>query len=361
MTCSAAALPGSDFDRLVQAVQANCHLSDARHARNMTMCTYLMEMRELYRWERGIALTAALPRADVGTWLAAREALWTSLEGADYRPLPIDGAEIDPFDTAAVNAALQPQALVYGAGIGRFGKPQFFLGVLSHQERRGGLSVLVSACEHARDLAPAPAASRGGTIYVRLESLRRVLWEKAEAWSGGRAGGALADALEAHGYAENPLAALTRMAEAEVETLILHELGEHEAGLRLGPQWETMLGRLDRRRSELFARAVRDHLADCLVTLPALLARDAPASIHFWFANLDGMRREIFPRIVTAYQAWRAGDGGAALATAVEAGVRHWADVCVEVLTRALADADAGADEAEAAVDAMALAQATRL
>ncbi len=359
MTGPAAELPGPDFDRLVRAVQANCHVSDARHARNMTMCTYLMEMRELYRWERGIPLTAALPRADVGTWLAGREALWTSLEGADYRALPLDGGEIDPFDTAAVNAALQPHALVYGAGVGRFGKPQFFLGALSRQERRGELSVLVSACEHARDLAPAPAASRGGTIYVRLESLRRVLWEKAEAWSGRRADGALADALEAHGYAENPLAALTRMAEAEVETLILHELGEHEAGRRLGPGWETMLGRLNRRRPELFVRAVRDHLADCLVTLPALLARDAPASIHFWIANLDGMRRELFPRIATAYQAWRDGDRGTALAAAIGAGARHWTDVCAEVLARAAAAPSA--EEAEAAVDALALAQATRL
>ena len=43
------------FDRLVEAVQANCNITDARHARNMTMCTYLLEMRELYRWEIGRA------------------------------------------------------------------------------------------------------------------------------------------------------------------------------------------------------------------------------------------------------------------------------------------------------------------
>lgn len=359
MSGPAAALARSDFDRLVQAVQANCHVSDARHARNMTMCTYLMEMRELFRWERGIPLTAPLPRADVGAWLAGREALWSSLEAADYRPLPLDDGEIDPFDTAAANAVLQPHALVYGAGVGLFGKPQFFLGALTRQERRGELSILVSACEHARDLASAPAASRGGTIYVRLESLQRVLWEKAEAWVARRTDGALADALAAHGYAEDPLAALTRMAGAEVETLILHELGEHEAGRRLGPRWEAMLCRLSRRRPELFVRAARDHLADCLVTLPALLTRDVPASIHFWFANLDGMRRELFPRIVAAYQAWRSGDRGTALAAAVDAGARHWADVCAEVVVRAASDASA--DDAEAAVDALALAQATRL
>jgi len=54
------------LERLRRAVQANCDVSDARHARNMTLCTYLLEMRELFRWERGAALTAPLPRADVG-------------------------------------------------------------------------------------------------------------------------------------------------------------------------------------------------------------------------------------------------------------------------------------------------------
>ncbi|MGE5089622.1 MAG: Sfum_1244 family protein [Candidatus Levyibacteriota bacterium] len=356
---SATALAPAEFDRLVQAVQANCHVSDARHARSMTLCTYLMEMRELYRWERGIPLTAPLPRAEVGAWLAGREALWSSLESADYRPLPLAGSEIDPFDASAVNAALAPHALVYGAGVGRFGKPQFFLGTLTRHERRGDLSVLVSAREHARDLAPAPAASRAGTIYVRLESLQRVLWEKADAWSGRRAQGALAAALAAHGYADDPSAALQRMADAEAETLILHEQGEHEAGRRLGPRWESLLGRLGQRRPELFVRAVRDHLADCLVTLPALLARDDPASIHFWFANLDGMRRELYPRIVAAYAAWRDGDRGSALAAAVDAGTRHWADVCAAVL--ACAAPGAGAEATEAAIDGLAQSAETRL
>ena len=41
------------LDALVAAVRTNCHVTDARHARDMTMCTYLLEMRELYRWERG--------------------------------------------------------------------------------------------------------------------------------------------------------------------------------------------------------------------------------------------------------------------------------------------------------------------
>lgn len=345
------------FDRLVEAVQANCHITDARHARNMTMCTYLLEMREFYRWEHGVALTAPLPRADVGAWLSGREALWAAFEEAEYRRLPLDDGFVDPFDVQTVNRALVPRNLVYGAGIGRFGKPQFFLGALEREEWRDGARILVSRCEYARDLSPAPAALRDDTIYVRLESLRRVLWEKAEAWAVKRPDGALMAALDAHGFADDPGAAMESMAAAEAETLILHELGEREAGRLLGPAWERMLAGLTRRRAELFVRAVRDHLADCRVTLPALLEREASASIHFWFASLDGMRRELAPRLVGAYDAWRKGDGGKALCATVAAGGDHWRGVC----SRVCALHEQHGAGAESAIEALATAVEARL
>ena len=282
----------------------------------MTMCTYLLEMREQYRWERGIALDAVLPRADVGAWLSEREAQWDTLEHGDYLPLPSDDALVDPFAAATVNRALVPRGWVYGAGVGRFGKPQFFLAELEREEWRDGVRVLIAGREHARDLAPAPAALRADTIYVRTDVLRRLLWERAELWTHRRSGGAFKAVLDACGFADDPMSALERMVEAETETLILHELGERAAGVSLSPAWERMLDGFVERRAELFARAARDHLADCTVTLPALMARGASASIHLWFAGLDGLRRELFPRARGAYDLWRRGDGGRALAAA---------------------------------------------
>ena len=41
-------LPG--LGPFIEAVQRNCHIADARHAREMTLCTYLLEMREFFRW-----------------------------------------------------------------------------------------------------------------------------------------------------------------------------------------------------------------------------------------------------------------------------------------------------------------------
>ncbi len=347
----------ASLDVLVGTVQGNCRLSDARHARNMTMCTYLLEMREQYRWERGFTLDAALPRGEVGAWLSEREAQWDRLEHGDYLPLPSGDTFVDPFAATTINATLVPRGLLYGAGIGRFGKPQFFLAELEREEWRDGAHILVAGRELARDLAPAPAALLGDTIHVRTDVLRRLLWERATLWTHRRAGGAFKAVLDACGFADHPMSALERLVESETETLILHELGERAAGASLSPAWERMLGGFARRKAEVFARAARDHLADCTVTLPALLARDASSSIHFWFAGLDSLRGELFPRARGAYDLWRRGDGGRALVAATAAGAVHWRRVCDAVL--ALAD---GADgDAERAIEALAAAGDTRL
>ena len=344
------------FGELLDAVRTNCHISDARHARGMTLCTYLLEMRELYRWEQGDALTASLPRAAVGAWLAGREALWSAYESQSYRSLPLAASLADPFDADAANRELVPEGLVYGAGVGRFGKPQFFVATLEREERREGIRVLVAQREYARDLAPAPAAFRDGTIYVRLDALRRLLWERAEAWQRRRPDGPLARALNAYGFDADPDAALEAMAGAEAETLILHELGEARAAAELSPDWERMLDGFGSRRAEIFARAIRDHLADCTTTLPTLIERDARASLELWFAGFDGLRRGLFPRLVRAFDAWHEGDS-AVLSATVATGRAHWSDVCARVL----ATYRSAAPDAETRIEALAVAEGTPL
>jgi hypothetical protein len=175
--------------------------------------------------------------------------------------------------------------------------------------------------------------------------------------------------LLAYGYDVDPQAAIERMTEAEIETLILHEEGELVAGRLLGNAWPAMLGRIGGKRAEIFARAVKDNLADCLVTLPGLLARDGEDSLHFWFATFDGLRREMFPRLVAAYVArvmrsgipsrdgadeapaqqggraedalFAAADGGTAIMAAASAGAAHF-----DALAKRLLEMDESAIEA---------------
>jgi hypothetical protein len=296
---------------LASIVQRNCNLADARHAGDLSLCTYLLEMREQYRWERALPLAAAPDRAAVGAWIAEREARWEALAGdadASFAPLPIRDETVDAFDAERANAALVPRGLVYGAGVERFGRPGFFLAGLASDERRDGARVLVTDAEYARGLNPPPAASRGDLVLVRRDVLRRWLWTKMETASRRTTGDAFVAALDAYAAGDTE-ATLERMAQAETETLVLHELGERAAARTLGPDWEAMLEALDDRRTELVVRAVRDLIADCAVTLPQLLARDARASIHFWFSTFDGLRRELAPELRASYQALRAGDG----------------------------------------------------
>jgi hypothetical protein len=317
---------------LIDAVQRNCHIADARHARDMTMCNYLLEMREFYRWEHALRPDQPPPRDEVGHWLREREALWDAVADEDFAALPVANASIDPFAVDAVNAAVAQLGLGYGAGIGRFGRPHFFLGRLERSEEVDGLRIVVSNCEYARDLAAIPAALQGDTVVVRREALRQWLWEKAEAWGVKQVAGPMRQALSLWGWFDDAGAALDRMADAEIATLILHERGEHQAGAILGPAWEAMLTGLSSRRAELLARAVRDHWADCLVTLPVLVERAAWASLHFWFANLEGMRRQIFPRMAEAGAAWAADGDPAPVIAAARAGLAHWQAVAQRLL-----------------------------
>jgi hypothetical protein len=309
---------------LVDAVQRNCDIADARHARDMTLCTYLLEMRELYRWEQDMPLSALPTKEALGRWLTEREARWSSLESSPYQAVPVEGQRLDPFEARTINDRLLPRGLVYAGGYGSFHRPQFFLGELERRETREGVEVLVAGREHARGISAPPAAYQNGSILVRRDALRRWLWEKVELWGIRKKGGALASALKAYAFETDPEGALERMTEAETETLILHELGEALAEGLLGPAWAHMLAGFRSRRAEVLARAVRDNLADCLSTLPVLLEREEWASLHFYFAHREGLRRELYPSLTAAYQTWCESGAPGPLRDAVEQGSGHW-------------------------------------
>ncbi len=318
--------------RLARAVQTNCDIADARCGADTTLCIYLLQMREYFRWERGARLDAALARDEIGAWIAARESLWSSLEEAPFVALPCPGGgeAVDPFDAAAINRCLLPAGLVYGAGLAASDRPVFFLAELHSAAQRDGLAVLAAGRELARGLLAPPAAldatPHAPAIVLRREAVARWGWEKFETYALRRvAGSALHAAVEAYGFERGFYAALPRWLAEQGEAMVLHEIGEHRAGELLGESWAALRLSLPTRRGELHARAVRDQLADFTVTLPTLLDRDASASIHVWFANYDGVRELLFPSLKDAYAAWRAGDGGRTLRAAIARGRAHFA------------------------------------
>jgi len=323
-----------EFQKTIEIVQTNCHIADARHAREMSMCNYLLGMRELYIWEHEFPPSRPLVKEDLSKWLVQREMFWEDMEELEYRAIPIGNVEYDPFDNVAINTALEPHGLVYGGGLGRWGKPHFFLGQLIRSEQIHGLTLRVSGCEYARDITAFPAALREGTLFLRTDALQRWLAEKIEIWSVHQADGALKAALDCYGKEGDENTLLARMAEQESDVLILHEVGEALAEPLLGPIWRDMLLSFNSRRAIFMARSIRDNLADCLSTLPQLIKRNQSCSIHFYFANLEGLRRTLFPQLVTAYEYWRDSGDVSKLQSAVAAGSKHWQAVAEQFLIK---------------------------
>jgi len=320
-----------NLGQITATVQKNCHISDAQFAGDYTLCVFLLKMREFYRWENHLPYSGALSREAVGQWMQERERMWESLEDSSFESLPMSGETVDPFESASINQALIPQGYVYSAGYGRFGKPHFFLGRLQEQRRHDNVTVYISSCEYARDLVAPPAMTLDNVVYLRQESLRRVLWERVEEWQMHRKNEAMRQALEGYGFDDELEPALDRMTAVETESVILHELGEAQAEMLLGPAWPQMLGVLARTKAELYARAVRDLLADCLVTLPGLLERGHQAALHFYFASLTDLRRHLFPEAMTAYAHWLQGDRQA-IARLAENGRTRWLETAKSLL-----------------------------
>jgi uncharacterized protein DUF6866 len=321
---------------LAQAVQTNCHIADSRHAADLPLCTYLLQMREFYRWEQGLPFGAPLDRQDVGRWLAARERLWSELEARDFVDLPIGTCSFDPLDIDAINTALMPQGLCYGAGMTETGQHDFVLARLHLRGRcEDGVPLEVCAEEMARGLlAPAAALVGGQRVVVRRESLTRWLWEKFETHSLYRSNRPFSALLRTYGVDDGAafVSALPRIVDDQTETLVLHEQGEYRAGRWLEPAWGQLRLGTPSRRAELHLRAVRDQLADLELTLPALLERAADRALHFWFTNYDGVRAVLFPSLAAAYDAWQEGDSGAALRHAISAGAAHFRALAERVL-----------------------------
>jgi hypothetical protein len=321
-------MPDQFVEVLTRAVQRNCDIVDARHGAEMGMCAYLLKMREYFRWERGFGFTERLPHDEIGDWLSSREELWETLMGADFRPIRIDGENYDPFDADGINAALEPHGLVYSGGLVGAGRPHFFLAHLERVESaKEGYSVRVCDRELARGLSAPPAMTRERSIFLRREALRRYLWERMEIWRWNSPRNALARAFACYDFAGDVEGALDAMAEKELQTALQHEIGEVQVTVLLGDIWHDMLRTILGTPAELMARTVQNYLADSLRTLPHLAALEEEAPVHFYVGSLTGVRKEIFPGLLQAYEEWHLSRDYALLAAVAQAGRDHWLEV----------------------------------
>ncbi len=295
-----------ELDSIIRQVLRNCCICDARHSGLYSVCGLALRLRDLYKWENGLDPWIEKDSSEILEWIGDKEEKWDILAKENFNEITILDSKYDPFDTTGINAVLEPHGLFYGAGYAHSLKPTFFLAIIEGKKEIDGHTVYVLGRELARDLLTVPALTQDTCIIVRKESARLFLWDKIFfiTKSGQQA---LGFAFKNYGLKrEDPEALhrnLSRISAAETETYIYHELGEIQDTTFDRDIWREIIATFPHTPIELFARSVKDLLADTneYGTLRYITRERKTISLALYVAFLDGLIKELFPEITEAF------------------------------------------------------------
>jgi hypothetical protein len=295
-----------DSKKLIEQVRHNCSISDYLYAGTYSVCGLALRLRDLYKWEKGLEPWVEEDSSVVLEWIGKKEEEWDQLADQEFAGITVGGKTYDPFDLEGINAVIAPHGIFYGAGYVQGLKPSFLLADLVEAREVDGFPVYILGREHARDLLTVPALSQNNSILMRKESARIFLWNlifflKKSSRE------ALRFALETYGIPDRHPQALkenfARICEDEVDAYIYHEVGElkdtgfdHEA-------WRDIVAAFPHSLIEFFVRALKDILADTDEhgKLRYIIRERKTASLAFYAAFLDGLRRMLFPQLAEAF------------------------------------------------------------
>jgi len=296
-----------DLDAIVSQVQHNCSISDSRHAGLYSVCGLALRLRDMYKWEKGLQPWEEKESHEILEWIESKEEQWGELTEQDFSDITILGSRYDPFDTRGINRVLNPHGYFYGAGYVHSLKPSFCLGILEGKKEVDGYAVYTLGRELARDLLTMPALTQDNTIVVRLESAKLFLWDLI-LFTKKSGQEALRFSLESHGLKMDDSKALqrnlARISAYEMDTFMYHELGELQETSFEPTVWREIVATYPHTPIELLARTVKDLLADTneYGTLRHIVDNRKNASLGFYVAFLDGLRKEIFPELPEAFK-----------------------------------------------------------
>jgi hypothetical protein len=317
-----------DVDVLARQVIKNCDISDAQHAGLFSTCGLALRLRDLYKWEEGLNPWEEKDSSDILDWIGAKEQLWEKLFNRKYADLLIQGKRYDPFDTAKINAILQPHGILYGAGYAYSLKPTFFLAPIEKKSQADGYSVYTLGREMARDLLTLPALSQDSWILLRTDSARLFLWDQMTyIKKSGRP--ALRFALEHCGLKKQEPDVLRNhmpaILAAQKGSYIYHEIGEMKDSIFQPDIWRELIAAFPHSPVELLARAVKDLLADTNAhgTLPYLIRNRKAAGLGLYVAFRDGLLKELFPELSEAFRDFTKSRNWRIIEEAVSTGYRH--------------------------------------
>ena len=296
-----------NLDDITRQVLHNCDISDAHYAGTYSICGLALRLRDLYKWEHGLAPWEESDPAEILEWIEAKENKWDQYADNDFADISINGKTFDPFDTLGINALLEPQNLFYGAGYARSLKPTFFLAAIEEKSTIDGTPVYTLDRELARDLMTIPALCQDQCVLLRQDSARLFLWDNIF-YIKKSARPALNFALASCGLKDHPPEALRgnlkTLLAAQKTTYLYHEIGELHDTVFDRDLWREIIAAFPHSPIEYLARAVKDLLADTneYGTLRHIIHERATASLAFYVAFLDGLPKEFFPEIQASFQ-----------------------------------------------------------
>jgi len=344
-----------DLRDIADQVVENCAVMDARHAGGFSICGLALRLRDLFKWEQGLDPWVERESGEVLDWIGRREEKWEAVAEADLRPIRVSGKAFDPFDEAGVNAILEPRGYLYGAGLAGGLVPVFFLARIEETRRMGDVTVYVLGRELARGLLTLPALTRNHAVLLRRETARRFLWD--EIFYAGEGGGeAIRYALGRYGLSPGRPGEipphLDAMVRDELEVILRHELGEFRDTTFDRTTWRAVIAAFPHTPVELLARAVKDLLADThdAGTLRYIIDGERHASLGFYTAFLDGLRKALFPEMAEAFSGFRESgdwDGIERALRAARERASHHAGVITEAYEQGRARDDLPRAEAE--------------
>jgi hypothetical protein len=301
-----------------QAVKHNCDISDARDNGIYSICTLVLKLRNLYKWEKGLEPWQEPDSPVLLDWIAAKEEYWETIKDKPFSRIPINGEDVDPFLLTIINEYLSSGNHIYGAGYGRSMKAVFFIAEVLEGRTVEGCQTLILGEEKVRELSGPFAMLQDGVIYIRKEPLRFFFWDQIqEVNSSSRI--AMQQALACYGLSNGACSSdrqkliemFDTIIDQELEIFIYHEVGESQKNSLNSKVLKKTISAFPGSALELVARAVKDILADTHPKglLCHILAREKKSSLGFYVSFLDGMRKHLFPEISEASQQfWESGD-----------------------------------------------------
>jgi len=299
------------LNELVPQVKRNCIISDARYWGHYSMCGLLLRLRELYRFEQGIPMGQPLGDKTVAEWIGKMESEWDRLKEEEFIPLIISGEEFGPFHVDSINRLLNLHGLVYGAGLGMYMKPVFFLADLERLDVRTDHVIYMAGKEYARDLSIHPAMLQERKVFSRRYPMEVLIHQKYEEFRAAKTQGTLWRAFSAYGVNDHMSQGdFSRIVDEEIRASVYHELGELAESDRLGTAWNEMLAGLTDKRAAVFARGVKDTLADTTDSgfFDYVIRGRRAGTLAFYFSFMDGYRRTLTCDLRAAYSS-NPGDG----------------------------------------------------